>query len=116
MRASRRPGFDGRRSRPRSGLRRGRPNAGMCWRAWTAERAERLEELAGEIGAEDTSLVERAESRADRFAAYSDARQADAEQARAAVSAIADQIPLGQPILVGHHSEARARRDAERIE
>jgi hypothetical protein len=28
---------------------------------------------------------------------------------------IADGIPFGQPILVGHHSERRARRDAERI-
>ena len=28
---------------------------------------------------------------------------------------IADGIPLGQPILVGHHSERRARKDAERI-
>jgi hypothetical protein len=28
---------------------------------------------------------------------------------------LADQIPLGQPILVGHHSERHARRDAERI-
>jgi len=27
-----------------------------------------------------------------------------------------DGIPLGQPILVGHHSERRARRDAERID
>jgi predicted RNA methylase len=32
------------------------------------------------------------------------------------VDAIADNIPLGQPILVGHHSEKRARRDAARIE
>ena len=28
---------------------------------------------------------------------------------------ISSAIPLGQPILVGHHSEKRARRDAERI-
>ena len=32
-----------------------------------------------------------------------------------AVRRIADNIPFGQPILVGHHSEGRARRDAERI-
>lgn len=32
-----------------------------------------------------------------------------------AVSAIADNIPLGQPILVGHHSEKRARKDQARI-
>lgn len=31
------------------------------------------------------------------------------------VRLIADNIPLGQPILVGHHSERRARRDQERI-
>ncbi len=28
---------------------------------------------------------------------------------------MADSIPLGQPILVGHHSEKRARKDQERI-
>lgn len=28
---------------------------------------------------------------------------------------ISDMIPFGQPILVGHHSEKRARRDADRI-
>ncbi len=29
---------------------------------------------------------------------------------------LAAMIPPGQPILVGHHSERRARRDAQRIE
>ena len=32
-----------------------------------------------------------------------------------AASGVADQIPLGQPILIGHHSERRARRDQDRI-
>jgi protein-L-isoaspartate O-methyltransferase len=32
------------------------------------------------------------------------------------VARIADGIPLGQPILVGHHSERRARKDAEKIQ
>ena len=73
-------------------------------------------ELAGEIDDEDTSLVERAEERADRFDDYADSRRADAESARKAVAAIADGIPFGQPILVGHHSERHARKDAERIE
>lgn len=83
---------------------------------WTPAREDLLLELCGEIGDEDTSLVERAEERADRFSDYSDKRAGDAESARKAVSAIADGIPFGQPILVGHHSEARARKDAERIE
>lgn len=83
---------------------------------WTPSREDLCVELAGEIGDEDTSLVERAETRSDRFTDYSEARAEDAEQARQAVSAIADNIPFGQPILVGHHSERHARKDAERIE
>lgn len=83
---------------------------------WTPERAELCEELAGEIGDEDTTLTERAEQRAERFDDYSEKRAADSAAATAAVKAIADNIPLGQPILVGHHSERHARRDAARIE
>ena len=83
---------------------------------WTPERADLLIELCGEIGDEDTSLAERAEDRADRFEGYGENRKRDAESARKAVAAIADNIPLGQPILVGHHSERHARRDAKRIE
>lgn len=83
---------------------------------WTPDREDLLLEWCGEIGDEDTSLVERAEERADRFEDYSENRKQDAESAHEAVLAIADGIPFGQPILVGHHSEKRARKDAERIE
>jgi hypothetical protein len=83
---------------------------------WTPQREDLLIELAGEIGDEDTSLCDRAEERADRFEVYGEKRLADAERARNAVAAIADNIPFGQPILVGHHSERHARRDAEKIE
>lgn len=83
---------------------------------WTPERADLAIELAGSIEDEDLSLMERAEARAERFEDYSDKRQDDANRAHKAVSAIADNIPFGQPILVGHHSEKHARRDAEKIE
>lgn len=83
---------------------------------WTPQREDLLIEMCGEIGDEDTSLVDRAEERAERFQEYSDHRAQDADRAHDAVSAIADGIPMGQPILVGHHSERRARRDAEKIE
>lgn len=83
---------------------------------WTPEREDLLIDLCGEIEDEDTSLTERAEERAERFDGYSERRGQEAERTKAGVSAIADNIPLGQPILVGHHSEKRARKDAERIE
>lgn len=83
---------------------------------WTPEREDIALEFAGEIDDEDTSLVERAEARAERFENLAEKRAEEGARARDAVSAIADGIPLGQPILVGHHSERHARRDAERIE
>lgn len=83
---------------------------------WTPSREDLLIQLAGEIDDEDKSLVDRAEERAERFEDYSEARQEDADRAHAAVHAIADNIPFGQPILVGHHSEKHARRDAEKID
>jgi phospholipid N-methyltransferase len=83
---------------------------------WTPDRADLLIDLCGEIGDEDSTLVDRAEERAERFGQYSERRAADADRAHESVKAIADHIPLGQPILVGHHSERHARRDAERIE
>lgn len=83
---------------------------------WTPGRADLLTETCGDIGDEDTSLVDRAEDRAERFDGYSDKRSADAQAASDGVKAITDGIPFGQPILVGHHSERHARRDAQRIE
>ncbi len=82
---------------------------------WTPTREDLLIELAGEIGDEDTSLTDRAEERSDRFENYRDRRADDANSAHKAVKAITEHIPLGQPILVGHHSERHARRDVERI-
>lgn len=83
---------------------------------WTPARADFLVELAGEIGDEDTSLVERAEERAGRFDDYADHRERDAVSAEKAVHVISDGIPFGQPILIGHHSQRRAERDAKKIE
>jgi hypothetical protein len=52
--------------------------------------------------------IDRMRSRAARLAAA-------AEGAHASARAIADRIPFGQPILVGHHSERCHRRDLGRM-
>ena len=83
---------------------------------WTPGRERLMLEWCGEVGDEDTSLSERAEERAERFGEYSENRGKEAQAARDAASRIADAIPFGQPILVGHHSERRARKDAQRIQ
>jgi hypothetical protein len=53
--------------------------------------------------------IERMKARAERLQ-----REAEATHARA--HSIASMIPMGQPILVGHHSERRHRRDINRID
>jgi hypothetical protein len=63
-----------------------------------ADRAERLEERAD-------ALDDRAARRAAEASARSDAAHR-----------VMDMIPVGQPILVGHHSERRHRRDLARID
>lgn len=83
---------------------------------WTPSRFDLCVELAGEVEDEGMTLAERQAERAARFEQYSENRRDDAERARQGVAAIADNIPLGQPILIGHHSEKHARRDAEKIE
>lgn len=100
-------------------------NAGYKWAPkqklfiapmWTPGREDIALAFAGEITDEDTTLIERAGERAERFEGYSEKREAEGERAQEAVNAIAGNIPFGQPILIGHHSEKRARRDAEKIE
>ncbi len=83
---------------------------------WTPARYDLAAELCGEVGDEDTTLAERATQRADRFEGYSEKRTEDATAAADTAQAIAGNIPLGQPILVGHHSERKARKDKERID
>jgi protein-L-isoaspartate O-methyltransferase len=83
---------------------------------WTPARADLLIELCGEIGDEDTSLVDRAEQRAERFGDYYESRATDAERAYDHVLSIGARFEGGQPILVGHHSEKRARKDKEKMD
>jgi hypothetical protein len=64
---------------------------------------------------EEGGEVAYAAERADRLEGRAEAAEARSDAAFARAHQIADGIPFGQPILVGHHSERHARRDVERI-
>lgn len=55
------------------------------------------------------------EYRLERFGGYSDKAEIRAEGYEAVENEIAERFAGGQPILVGHHSEAKARRDQKRL-
>lgn len=59
---------------------------------------------------------EQRRARAERLREWAGKREGKAQKALDRAHDIADQIPLGQPILVGHHSERRARRDRDKID
>lgn len=59
---------------------------------------------------------ERLEAKAERRREWAASREKKSEAGFESAQKIADGIPFGQPILVGHHSERHARRDQARIE
>jgi hypothetical protein len=80
-------------------------------------------EVTLEIDERATDPATREANHAERLAARQAALTAKAErlaeQSRTAYDTtrqLADMIPLGQPILVGHHSEGRHRRDLDKID
>ena len=73
------------------------------------ERAPAREPVAGDFAARRQARIDRMRQRAERLARESEASRQRRYQ-------ILDRIPLGQPILVGHHSERRARKDIQRMD
>ncbi|MEU3092904.1 DUF3560 domain-containing protein [Streptomyces massasporeus] len=63
----------------------------------------------------EAARVDAAEQRADRFTDRAGRAAASSQSARDASDRIGERFWMGQPILVGHHSERRARRDQERM-
>jgi hypothetical protein len=60
--------------------------------------------------------VERRAARIERLEARAAKAHATSEAALGTARRIGAGIPFGQPILIGHHSERRHRRDAEKID
>lgn len=59
---------------------------------------------------------DRMEAKAARLRKRAESHRAKGAAAYASAKRIGDMIPMGQPILVGHHSEGRHRRDIARID
>lgn len=93
------------------------PAQGCLYAAWSPQAEDVIAKVLDitEIEDEDTDPATRAQDRAERFEGYSDSAAARAAAARKSEEQISRYIPFGQPILVGHHSEKHARRDADRI-
>lgn len=83
--------------------------------AWSCAREDLALELAGEIEPEEMTLAERAQMKADRLDGIADKRAAQASAFSRAADELSQAFYMGQPILVGHHSERKARKTQERM-
>lgn len=66
------------------------------------------------VGRED--YFERKEARIERLREKSEKMKAESVEAFSNARKIQESIPMGQPILIGHYSEKRSRRDRDRID
>lgn len=74
-----------------------------------------VDDQADDIAAVEARRAARATERAERLTERAERNQVKADGCAAAAQDFIDRVPLGQPILVGHHSEGRARRDQARV-
>ncbi|MEC3995186.1 ParB/RepB/Spo0J family partition protein [Actinacidiphila sp. DG2A-62] len=107
-------------------IRRSQDKEAQMWRINGAAEALRAaghevtveikEEVRRSFAEAEAAREERAEDRVERFSERAGRAVASADARREKADQISKRFEFGQPILVGHHSERRARRDAERID
>lgn len=85
---------------------------------WSPGREDLALEMSGqdELEPEETTLADRAEAKAERLAGYAEKRAEDSRSLSSYAHSISERFAFGQPILVGHHSERKARKDAEKMD
>ena len=83
---------------------------------WTPAREDIAVELAGDIEAEEMTLAERAAIKAERLDNLAHKRRGEAVSLHARADDLSQAFYMGQPILIGHHSERKARKTQERMQ
>jgi len=83
--------------------------------SWSPSREDLLIELAGEIEPEEMTIAERAEIKAERLDNLAAKKHGQANAYARRAEELSQAFYMGQPILVGHHSERKARKTQERM-
>lgn len=78
--------------------------------------AVEIDDVWRPAGTREGHRAERVTARVERLAARATARFAESDARHLAARNIADGMPFGEPVKVGHHSEGRHRRAFERID
>lgn len=91
--------------------------AGWRWSGYRKQwyTNQRHPSIPENVTIEDDGECDYSAERSDRLAVRAQSHAAKSSAANARAEQISSFIPFGQPILVGHHSEKRHRRDLDRI-
>ena len=107
------------------GIQQSRERPAKRWQINAAEKALREAGWDVTVDIDDTPMAvedaraaqdERLDERYDRLTARAQKHASEAQSRSSAAHAISERFAGGQPILVGHHSERRARKDHERMD
>ena len=78
--------------------------------------AEIIESIRRDARMAQAAYQAKRDARADRYEAMASKARSESTASYAAQKRILDFIPMGQPILIGHHSEKRHRADLNRAD
>lgn len=94
------------------------PKQELFFAHWSPSREDLALAASGqsELEPEETTLAERAEAKSERLAELSVKRANESRSLADYANQIGERFAYGQPILMGHHSQRKAQRDAQKIE
>lgn len=82
---------------------------------WTPQREDFCLLLSGSIDAEQSTMIDRAEAKIERIQTIQDNAEDRANGYTLAAANVGERFASGQPILIGHHSERKARNDQKKM-
>lgn len=88
----------------------------LYYAVWSPGREDLCVELGGEIVAEQTTMLERAETKSERLVNLAEKRAHESDAFGRAASALRDKLASGQPVLSGHHSQRKMEKQRDAAE
>ncbi|PNV68943.1 DUF3560 domain-containing protein [Vibrio cholerae] len=83
---------------------------------WSPKREDFCAELGGQIVAEETTMLERAEAKSERLAILAEKRASESNAYSRAAQSMREKLASGQPVLAGHHSQRRVEKQMNAVE
>jgi hypothetical protein len=92
------------------------PVQNLLYCYWSVNREDFCMSLAGDIMPEEMTMVERADAKVNRLILLAEKRADQAIGYQRAANDLSNRLSNNQPILLGHHSQRKAEKQAGKLE